>query len=101
MTRSNKLPQLIRSAALAAGVVAILGLTACGGGGGGGGDAPIPLDDPNGLMSAISDKVTAGGSGVSVQQGTPPAPTGTGTPKAEAGIEQSTALPGDTVSLPV
>ncbi|MFA5940784.1 MAG: hypothetical protein WC809_15610 [Sinimarinibacterium sp.] len=56
-------------------------------------------------MSSLSNKVTSSGSGVDwVTDGSsPPAPTteDPDTPKAEAGVADSTAVPGDTISLPI
>ncbi|MEQ1439440.1 hypothetical protein AAG565_08755 [Fontimonas sp. SYSU GA230001] len=94
----------LRSVVLASSFGAVLALAACGGGGGGGGDNPIPLSDPNAVMASLATKVTSSGAGVQyVTNSTPPAPTPQDpeTPKAEAGVAQSTAVPGDTISLPV
>lgn len=96
----------IRSLVVASGFGAMLTLAACGGGGGGGGgNEPVPLDNPDAVMSSLSNKVTSSGSGVEwVTDGSsPPAPTTADpdTPKAEAGVADSTAVPGDTISLPI
>lgn len=101
----NTISSPLRFFMRATGFSAVLLVAACGGGGGGGGggNEPVPLGDPNAVMDSLSGKVTSGGSGVQIVTGTPPAATteDPDTPKAEAGVEQSTAVPGDSVSLPV
>lgn len=103
--KALKVADPIRSLVAASCVGAALSLAACGGGGGGGGnDNPVPLNDPNALMSSLAGKVTSSGSGVEyVTNAAPPAPTpeDPDTPKAEAGVTDSTAVPGDTISLPI
>lgn len=94
---------------LLAGAAVALTLAACGGGSDGDDNNPDPqvveVDDPNGLMDALENKVTSGGSSLQfVNNGTtPPASTADTDPeplKAEA-VEEVTAVPGDTVTLPV
>jgi hypothetical protein len=93
-------PVSLRLAAIATAFGTALALGACGGGGGGSND-PVPADDPNALMRAIQDKVASGAAVVQVVQGNPPAPSGADAPKTTSGIPSSTAVPGDTVALPL
>ncbi len=84
-------------ASFLAGLAVALTVTACGGGGGG--DDKVALDKPDELMAALDDKVTANGTPLQQLNGQPPASNGL-TPKIE-GIPNATAVPGDTVSLPI
>lgn len=87
-------------ASFLAGLAVALTVAACGGGGGGGGDGDkVSLEDSDGLMEALDDKVTANGTPLTQVVGTPPASNGL-TPKIED-IPDATAVPGDTVSLPI
>ncbi|HEY1076627.1 MAG TPA: hypothetical protein VGE51_08045 [Fontimonas sp.] len=87
-------------ASFLAGLAVALTVAACGGGGGGGGDDDkVALDKPDDLMAALDDKVTANGTPLQQVVGQPPATTGL-TPKIEE-IPESTAVPGDTVTLPI
>lgn len=88
------------------GIAACIGsaaaLSACGGGGGGGGGGgPISLDQPNQVMSSLQNKVTSGGGGVPLVEGSVPVPVSADAPKATPGVAETKAAPGDTVSLPV
>ncbi|WP_370305684.1 hypothetical protein [Sinimarinibacterium flocculans] len=82
---------------------ATLLLGGCGGGGGGdgGNDNPVPLNDPNALMSALSDKIESAGSVSVVLNTTGPEPApNADTPKVTA-VESATAEPGQVLELPV
>lgn len=94
-------PDFRRARAVALAIALSSALGACGGGGGGSGD-PVSLSDPNALMASLENKVISPNGSVSfVPNGSPPAATGDGlTPKVTGGV-QTTAEPGQTVSLPV
>ncbi len=84
-------------ASFLAGLAVALSVAACGGGGGG--DDKVSLDKPDDLMAALDNKVTANGTPLTQILGTPPPSTGL-TPKIQS-ISNATAVPGNTVSLPI
>jgi hypothetical protein len=81
-------------------VVLLAFLSACGGGGGGGGNGNINPGDVNALMAGIGAKV--GQTNAVLQQGPLPTPSNnTAAPRAAAGVDEASAEPGDTVTVPV
>lgn len=88
---------------LPAALFAAILLSGCGGGGGGGdadGDGTLSLSDANALTQTVTGKV--GGASMSVQSGPLPTPsTSAIAPKLSSGVLEVSALPGETVNVPV